>query len=145
MSAAAPRRDVLLGLVGPAMVAPFAAAGVGERKVQGAEIVHPAGDAELLDLWRQYLALMVEGSDRFDEDYEPFGDAMTALERRAEGMTATTLAGVGVLLRLGIMRSGFDDPMNDRYVDGERSDRPPIGLEPLLWRALVSVEREEMS
>jgi hypothetical protein len=101
----------------------------------------PDPDAELLALGARFLALLTAGRDLHDEAFDPIGDEMAVIERELETLTATTLEGVAVLLRVGFLRSGYGNALEDRYVHGRASDDPPVALDPVLWRALVSIER----
>jgi hypothetical protein len=119
----------------PAPAARFAAAGT-----QG-----PGPDAELLALGARFLALLTAGRDLHDEAFDPISSEMAMIERKLATMTAATLAGVAVLLRVGFLRHSDGAQLQDRYVRGHTSDDPPPALDPLLWRALVSIERQEAS
>lgn len=99
-------------------------------------------DAELLALWARLLALMAAGQDLYDEAFDPIGDEMTTIERRLATMTASTPAGVAVLLRVGLLRGSSSDELQERYLRGGADDDPPADLDPVLWRALVSIERQ---
>ena len=67
---------------------------------------------------------------------------MAVIERRLPTMTAATPEGVTVLLRVGGLRGSYSDTLQDRYLGGRAGDDPPPALDPVLWRALVSIERQ---
>lgn len=98
-------------------------------------------DAELLALWARYLELMDAGAELYEEDYDTIGDELSEIERRVEGKTARTLEGIAVLLRLGLMEHGMDHLVG-RYVYGDRTAPHSVDIHPLLWAALVSIERQ---
>lgn len=100
-------------------------------------------DAELLALWARFLALLAAGRDLQDEAFDPVSREMAAIERRLATMTAATLEGAMVLLRVGVLRGSCSGKLQDRYLEGSATDDdPPPALDPVLWRALVSIERQ---
>lgn len=99
-------------------------------------------DRELLELWDRYCELIVLGRGLHDGAFDLISDEMAAIEDKLMTMTATTVEGVAVLLRVGLLRSSYSDELAIRYVSGRTAGPVPAGLDPVAWRAVVSLERQ---
>ena len=102
------------------------------------------GDAELLELWRQYLSLFDDWAASGDDTGEAFEPAWSALADRMAAIVPTTPAGVAIHLRMALMESDGCTVGHERYVNLEAVDAGAIEREVgrFLWLALVNLERQ---
>lgn len=140
MSAAAPRREILLGLAGPAIAA----------TVPGAALhrvgAYTNGDAELRAAWAAFLEMWRTFRADDDDTLDQLNSVYTQHTHRVWDPPAVTLEGVLIKMRMMCIHASTCVAIVDHYALGEPApddpewDRSDNEFEYLLWDNLRETE-----